>query len=296
MQKFNQTKGEKAFNIFNAFFLIVLSVACIYPLYYVLIGSISDPMMMMKHQGLLLVPYGFDLEAYQRVFANPMIPIGYRNTIVYLVCGTIVNLVLTTLGAYTLSRKNVMFRDFVMFMIVFTMLFQGGMIPTYLLVNDLGLVNSWLAMILPSAINTINLIIMRTSVAAIPESLLESARIEGAGEFSILIRIVIPLSKAVIAVMILYYGVYHWNTWFNAMLYLRTRTLYPLQLVLRDILIATGGTAGMTTGTVNADEKEYISMTIKYATIIVATLPILFVYPFVQKYFVKGVMIGAIKE
>lgn len=296
MQKFNQTKGEKAFNIFNAIFLIALSVACIYPLYYVLIGSISDPVMMMKHQGLLLVPYGFDLEAYQRVFANPMIPIGYRNTIVYLVCGTIVNLVLTTLGAYTLSRKNVMFRDFVMFMIVFTMLFQGGMIPTYLLVNDLGLVNSWLAMILPSAINTINLIIMRTSVAAIPESLLESARIEGAGEFSILIRIVIPLSKAVIAVMILYYGVYHWNTWFNAMLYLRTRTLYPLQLVLRDILIATGGTAGMTTGTVNADEKEYISMTIKYATIIVATLPILFVYPFVQKYFVKGVMIGAIKE
>ncbi|HEY5466942.1 MAG TPA: carbohydrate ABC transporter permease [Clostridia bacterium] len=296
MQKFNQTKGEKAFNIFNAIFLIALSVVCIYPLYYVLIGSISDPVMMMKHQGLLLVPYGFDLEAYQRVFANPMIPIGYRNTIVYLVCGTIVNLVLTTLGAYTLSRKNVMFRDFVMFMIVFTMLFQGGMIPTYLLVNDLGLVNSWLAMILPSAINTINLIIMRTSVAAIPESLLESARIEGAGEFSILIRIVIPLSKAVIAVMILYYGVYHWNTWFNAMLYLRTRTLYPLQLVLRDILIATGGTAGMTTGTVNADEKEYISMTIKYATIIVATLPILFVYPFVQKYFVKGVMIGAIKE
>lgn len=296
MQKFNQTKGEKAFNIFNAIFLIVLSVVCIYPLYYVLIGSISDPVMMMKHQGLLLVPYGFDLEAYQRVFANPMIPIGYRNTIVYLVCGTIVNLVLTTLGAYTLSRKNVMFRDFIMFMIVFTMLFQGGMIPTYLLVNDLGLVNSWLAMILPSAINTINLIIMRTSVAAIPESLLESARIEGAGEFSILIRIVIPLSKAVIAVMILYYGVYHWNTWFNAMLYLRTRTLYPLQLVLRDILIATGGTAGMTTGTVNADEKEYISMTIKYATIIVATLPILFVYPFVQKYFVKGVMIGAIKE
>lgn len=296
MQKFNQTKGEKAFNIFNAIFLIALSVVCIYPLYYVLIGSISDPVMMMKHQGLLLVPYGFDLEAYQRVFANPMIPIGYRNTIVYLVCGTIVNLVLTTLGAYTLSRKNVMFRDFIMFMIVFTMLFQGGMIPTYLLVNDLGLVNSWLAMILPSAINTINLIIMRTSVAAIPESLLESARIEGAGEFSILIRIVIPLSKAVIAVMILYYGVYHWNTWFNAMLYLRTRTLYPLQLVLRDILIATGGTAGMTTGTVNADEKEYISMTIKYATIIVATLPILFVYPFVQKYFVKGVMIGAIKE
>jgi putative aldouronate transport system permease protein len=295
MLKYNQTKGEKAFSVFNVVLLGLLAIICFYPLYYIIIGSISDPEMLMKHQGLLLVPDGFDLEAYRRVFANPMIPIGYRNTIVYLVCGTALNLTLTTLGAYTLSRKNVMFRDFVMFMIVFTMLFQGGMIPTYLLVNDLGLVNSWLAMILPSAINTINLIIMRTSVAAIPESLLESARIEGAGEFSILLRIVVPLSKAVIAVMILYYGVYHWNTWFNAMLYLRTRTLYPLQLVLRDILIATGGTAGMSTA-VSAEDREYISMTIKYATIMVATLPILCVYPFLQKYFVKGVMIGAIKE
>ena len=295
MLRYKQTTGEKIFNVFNSAFLIFLTLICLYPVYYVLIGSISDPAMMMRHTGLLLWPYGFHLDAYARVFANPMIPIGYRNTIVYLVAGTAVNLVLTTLGAYTLSRKNVMLRNFVMFMIVFTMLFQGGMIPTYLLVNNLGMVDSWTAMVFPSAISTINLIIMRTSVAAIPESLLESARIEGANEFSILWRIVVPLSKAVIAVMVLYYGVYHWNTWFHAMLYLRTRTLYPLQLVLRDILIATGGTDGMST-TVNAEDKEYIAMTIKFATIMVATLPILTVYPFLQKYFVKGVMIGAIKE
>ena len=287
------TKGEKAFAVVDYAILIFLVLICLYPLYYVLLGSVSDPIKMMQNSGLLLVPFGFHLDAYKLVFENPMIPAGYVNTLFYLSAGTVVNMILTTLGAYALSRKNVMFRDFFMFAIVFTMLFQGGMIPTYLVVKNLGMIDSWVAMVLPRAVIPMYLIIMRTVFAAVPESLIESARMEGAGELTILSRIVLPVSMAVVAVVILFYSVYHWNTWFLAMLYMRTRAKYPLQLILREILIA-NSTSNMTTS-ISSDDKEFVSVTIKYATIIVATVPILCVYPFLQKYFVTGVMIGAIK-
>jgi putative aldouronate transport system permease protein len=249
----------------------------------------------MAHSGLLLLPDGFNLDSYKLVLSNPSILSGYRNTVVIVVLGTALNLLFTILGAYTLSRKSFMLRNPIMLAIVFTMFFNGGIIPTYLLINNtLHMGNNLMALIVPGLVSSYNLIIMRTAFQEISESLLESARIDGAGEVRILWRIVVPLSMPVIAVMILFYGVSHWNSWFSAILYIRDRNLYPLQLILREILIQ-NSTDSMTTAAAMGD-KEAIGESVKYATVMVATLPILFIYPFLQKYFVKGVMIGAIKE
>jgi putative aldouronate transport system permease protein len=248
----------------------------------------------MSHTGLLLSPQGFNLDAYAKVFQNPNIVGGYINTIVIVAGGTLLNLFMTSLGAYVLSRKGVPWTRTVMLVIVFTMFFSGGLIPMYLLVNNwLDLGNSLLALIIPGLISTWNLIILRTSFEAIPDGLIESARMDGAQDFTILFRIVLPLSLPVMAVMVLFYGVSHWNSWFSAMIYLRDRELFPLQLILREILIQ-NSTAYMS-GDASASDVEAVGESIKYATIIVATLPILAVYPFLQKYFVKGVMIGSIK-
>lgn len=286
--------GEKTFNVVNVTLMIVLCFVTLYPFLYVVLSSISDPGSLAQHRGLLWKPYGFSLNAYKAVFANPNIVNGYGNTLFYVIVGTFINLIMTSLGAYFLSRRNVYFKNAVMFMIVVTMFFQGGLIPTYLLVSNLGMVDTVWAMIIPGAINTWNLIIMRTSFQAVPVSLEESAKMDGASEWTILWRIIIPLSIPVMAVMLLFYAVGHWNSWFNAMIYLRDRNLYPLQLILREILI-TNSTDSMTTDAAGVD-KMPIGETIKYATIMVATLPILILYPFLQKYFVKGVMIGALKE
>ena len=237
---------------------------------------------------------GFTLDAYKAVLDNPMISTGYRNTIFYVVAGTALNLFMTALGAYALSRRNVYFKDFFMFAIVFTMVFHGGLIPTYLVVGNLGLLNTPWALIVPGAISTFNLIIMRTAFQQVPISLEESARMDGANDFTILFRVIIPLSMPVIAVMILWYTVGHWNSYFSELIYLRDRELYPLQLILREILV-NNNTDSMMTGASTLDKID-VGETIKYATIIVSTLPILILYPFLQKYFVKGVMIGAIKE
>lgn len=243
---------------------------------------------------MLLKPFGFSLAAYERVLDNPNIFSGYRNTFIILIFGTLANLFFTALGAYGLSRKFLL-RKPIMIAIIFTMYFSGGLIPTYLLVNNwLHMGNSLLALIVPVAISTWNLIIMRTSFEALPESLIESAKIDGSGEFGILFRIVIPLSMPVVAVMILYYGVAHWNSWFNAMLFLRSRDLFPLQLILREILVL-NDTNSMQLGDAMADQ-EGVRESIKYATIMVATVPILLIYPFLQRFFAKGVMIGAVKE
>lgn len=215
------------------------------------------------------------------------------NTIFVVVVGVFINLIMTSLGAYFLSRQNLRYQKIVMVMIIITMYFSGGMIPFYFTVTGLGLQNSLWALILPTAINTYNLIIMRTSFMSIPYSLEESAKLDGAGHFRILFFIVIPLSKSILAVMLLYYAVANWNSWFNAMLFLDDRSKFPLQLVLREILIQ-NDTTSMTQGVGGVDINA-VGETIKYAVIVVATLPILCVYPFIQKYFVSGVMIGAVK-
>lgn len=290
----NKTKGEHIFQVVLVLFMLFMIVITLYPFIYVLLSSISDSRQLISHTGLLLSPQGFNLDAYVKVFQNPNIIGGYINTIVIVAGGTLLNLFMTSLGAYVLSRKGVPWTRTVMLVIVFTMFFSGGLIPMYLLVSNwLDMGNSLLALIIPGLISTWNLIILRTSFEGIPDGLIESARMDGAQDFTILFRIVVPLSLPVMAVMVLFYGVSHWNSWFSAMIYLRDRELFPLQLILREILIQ-NSTAYMS-GDASASDVEAVGESIKYATIIVATLPILAVYPFLQKYFVKGVMIGSIK-
>lgn len=288
------TIGEKCFVAVNTLFMLLLCFVTLYPFIYVFFASLSDPAALASHRGLLLLPLDLNMNAYKAVFDNPMITTGYRNTIFYVVCGTAINLLLTALGAYVLSRRNLYFKNLLMLLIVITMFFGGGLIPTYLLINKLGMLNSVWALLIPGAISTFNMIIMRTGFQAVPISLEESARMDGANDLVILFRIIIPLSMPVIAVMILWYAVGHWNSYFSALIYLRDRELFPLQLVLREILI-TNSTDSMMTDA-GAQDRIAIAETIKYATIIVSTLPILLLYPFLQKYFVKGVLIGAIKE
>ncbi|MDN4617534.1 carbohydrate ABC transporter permease [Paenibacillus sp. PsM32] len=285
--------SEKVFDWTIIWIMIVLVLLTAYPLYYVLVASVSDGSRMMAHSGLLLKPYGFHLDAYVKVLDNPSIIKGYLNTLFVVGASVILNMTVTALAAYVLSRKNVYWNNLFTFLIVFTMFFTGGLIPFYLVVKGMGLMNSLWSLIIPFAVNTFNLIVMRTSFQAIPDSLEESAKIDGANHPTIFARIVVPLSLPVMAVMALYYTVEKWNGWFYASLFLKDRQLFPLQLILREILIS--NSTDLMLGTTAADQIVQVSATLQYATIVVATLPILCVYPFVQRYFVKGVMIGAVK-
>jgi putative aldouronate transport system permease protein len=285
--------GEHLFRVCNTLFLSALMIATMYPILYVAFASFSEPALMMAHKGILWKPLGFSLETYGAVFSNPMILLGYRNTLFIVIVGVALNLLLTSFAAYALSRKTLQYRKQLTLFIVFTMFFSGGLIPFYLLVRGLGITDTLWALILPTAISAFNLIIMRTSFEAVPDALEESAKIDGANDFGILFRIFLPLCKPVLAVVGLYYGVSHWNSWFNAMIFLQDRSLYPLQLILREILII--GEANSMAEGASQDEIIILGETLKYATIMVATLPIFLVYPFLQKYFVKGALIGAIK-
>lgn len=285
-----RSQGEKIYGVFNALVLIALAVVTLYPFWYVAVGSLSDPLELMRNPGLLLKPIGFTLNSYEKVLSNSSIRIGYMNTIIYAILGTLVNLVCTSMAAYALSRKELMLRNAVMTMITITMYVGGGLIPTYFLIQDLNLINSRWALILPGAISTYNMLILMRAFEGIPDSLEESARIDGAGEWVILFKILIPLIKPTLMVIMLYCVVGIWNSWFSAAIYIRDRGKYPLQIFLRDILTKSSMQA-MTSST----DVEDIGMTIKYATIMVSTLPILFVYPFIQKHFVKGVLVGAVK-
>lgn len=283
--------GELGFSFFNGIILLLIALLTLYPFLYVTFASLSDPIKLMGNSDLLLKPMGFSLNAYKKVFVNQSIYTGYMNTIFYVVTGTIVNIVATCVAVYVLSRKQFMLRRFFTVMFIFTMYFNVGLIPSYLLIRDLGLINSRFALILPGAISTFNLMIMITDFEGIPPSLEESARIDGAGDWKILFRIIMPLAKPTIMVIMLYYAVGHWNAWFHAMIYLRDANKMPLQIFLRDIL--TRSQLGAMTGQTNIED---VGQTIKYATIIVSTVPILCIYPFIQKHFVSGVMIGAVKE
>lgn len=291
--KIKKSNAEIVFDTLNVVMLSALVIVTFYPFLYVVLSSVSEASKLVAYNGLLIKPVGFSLEAYRMVFKNPMIVRGYLNTILIVVVGTSLNIFMTSLGAYVLSRKKFMLKSPMMVMIVVTMFFSGGLVPYYLNIKSLGLYNSILALIIPGAMSTWNLIIMRTSFMALPASLEESVKIDGGNDFTILFKIVLPLSKAVISVMVLYYGVAHWNSWFSAMLFIRDREWLPLQIILREVLLQDNQNE-MLTG-VGDMEKADIAQTIKYATIIISTLPIMLVYPFLQKYFVKGVMIGALK-
>ena len=289
-----KSPGEKTFDTINIFFMLIMIVITLYPFLYVTAASLSEARQLIGHTGFMILPKGFSLSAYKMVLNNPNILTGYRNTLVVLIGGTALNILMTSLGAYILSRKSFALKKPLMLAIIFTMYFHGGMIPRYLLVNNtLNLKNSLLALILPTAIMTWNLIVLRTAFMSVPDSLEESARIDGANDFVILFRIVIPVSLPSMAVMVLFYGVHHWNAWFDAMIFLRERSLYPLQLILREILVLSSTDSMMIDA--GGQDREAIGESIKYATILVATVPILLIYPSVQKYFVKGIMIGALK-
>lgn len=293
--KIKKSLGEIIFDSVNYIILAILMIITVYPFWFIIVASISDPVAVMKKGTFMLLPEGFQVHAYQYVLSNKMVLMGYRNTLVYVIFGTLVSIIFTTMGAFALSRKSIFGRKYIMLFLIITMFFNGGMIPTYILMSKLHLINNMLVLIIPGSLSVYNLIVMRTSFESIPESLIESAKIEGANDFKILWSIVIPTSKAIVAVMLLFFGVQHWNVFFNALIYITNRNLYPLQLVLRDILLA-NDTESMTIGSDVGNASLAISESIKYATIIVATLPIMLVYPFIQKYFVQGVMIGAIKE
>lgn len=286
-----ESNGEKIFRVFNTLFMIGLIIVMLYPLWYILVASFSNNNEVMKAGGSMLWIKGFTTAAYKAVFRLPTIWSGYGNTLFILVVGVTVNICLTAIGGYFLSRKNVFWSKYIAVAIVFTMYFSGGTIPFYFAVRDLHLDNTLWALIFPTAISTYNLIIMRTAFAAIPDSLEESAKLDGARQIVILVRIMIPLAMPTISVLILYYGVTHWNSWFNAMIFLSDRDKFPLQLILREIVLYNTTADDMA----GAAERESIGETVQYAAIIVGTLPILMIYPFMQRFFVKGVMIGAVK-
>ncbi|MCQ6563050.1 carbohydrate ABC transporter permease [Paenibacillus mendelii] len=293
-----EARSDRVFDVVNKLFLFCVLIIVLYPLVYVVSASISDPVYV--NQGAMwLFPKGITFEGYQRVFQNPEIWAGYANTILYTVAGTSINLLFTLPGAYALSRKDLKGRGIMMGLIVFTMFFGGGLVPTFLLVSGLGMMNTVWALLIPNAVAVYNLIICRTFFQMnIPKELQESAEIDGSSNTMLFLRIVLPLSAPIIAVMGLYYGVTHWNSYFSAIIYLKDRSLYPLQLILREILVQNqmSDTMLMTGDDMEAMAKQArIADIIKYAVMIVSSLPIIVVYPFMQRFFMKGVLIGSVK-
>lgn len=292
--KIKESAPVRIFNICNIGFMLLVCFIMLYPLWYVICASFSNGELLLGRSEAIFLPIDFNVDAYVGIFKNPMIMRGYLNTLIIVVGGVCLNMLVTIMGAYTLSRKGVYWNKTIMKFVTVTMFFNGGLIPSYLLISrTLGLNNSFLAVILPLAVNTYNLIVLKTSFSQVPESLIESASLEGASHLRIMSQVVVPLSKSALAVILLYYTVERWNSWFNASIYLKERSMYPLQLILREILIQND--VGAMSDPTAADQYA-LSETIKYATIVVATVPILIVYPFLQKFFTKGVMIGAVKE
>ncbi|MCH1640759.1 carbohydrate ABC transporter permease [Paenibacillus timonensis] len=285
---------ERWFDVIVYLIAAVIIMIVLYPLLFVVSASFSDPARVLSGE-VWLLPKGPTLEAYNNILHNDQIWTGYRNSILYTVVGTLINITMTLLAAYPLSRPDLPGRKGLMLIITLTMFFSGGLIPSYLLVKSLGMVDTMWALIIPGAISTYNLIVMRTYFqSSIPWELQEAAHIDGCSNWRLLISIILPLSKPILAVMVLFYAVGHWNAFFNALIYIRSEHLYPLQLILREILMISQS-AGVDGGNVGMEEKILLSESIKYAVIIVSSLPVLVMYPFVQRHFVKGVMIGSIK-
>ena len=293
--KMKKISKEKIFDIINVFLLFIILIIILYPLIYVVSASFSDAQQVIAGN-IRLLPIDFTTESYQSVFKNENIFRSFINTVTVTIFGTLLNLVLTTLAAYPLSRKDLKGRDKIMIFITITMFFSGGIIPTYLVVQKLGLINHLSALILPGAISSYNLIIMRTFFqSSIPYELQESAFIDGCSNTRTLLSIILPLSAPILAVIALYYAVAHWNAYFNAMLYLTERELYPLQMILKEILIQSQMSEMMDMNADSLYRQAMLGETIKYAVVVVSSIPMLIIYPFIQKFFVKGIMIGAVK-
>lgn len=290
--------SDRIFDAFNIIFMCMLALIFIWPLWFVVIAAVSDPIQV-NIGNVLLWPKGFTVDSFIETLKYDLIWSGYGNTIFYTVVGTCLNIIMTVCAAYPLSRSDFMARKFVFYLLLITMYFGGGLIPTYMVVRNLGLVNTRWAMIIPGACSVYNVIITRTYFrTSIPESLFEAATLDGANSFQYLMKIVLPLSKPILAVIALYYAVGHWNDYYTALIYLRNNDLLPLQSVLRDLLLSNKilGEQGGFNMSEEVERRRLLALTMRYSTIIISTLPVLVIYPFVQKYFVKGVMIGSVKE
>ncbi|MBR6522758.1 MAG: carbohydrate ABC transporter permease [Oscillospiraceae bacterium] len=296
--KIKETPGRIVFKVINTIILAALAFVCLVPLWHVLMASISDPTYVTQHSGVIMWPlhsegHPVTLKGYTVVLKNASLIRGYANTIFYVVAGCILCIIFSSLAAYCMSRRRTMWMKYLTIMLTFTMFFNGGLIPTYMVNKFLGIVNTRWVIIVMGLISIFNIIIIKTAFQSLPASLEESAQLDGAGHITILFKIVLPLTKATIAVIALFYAVGKWNEYLTAAIYLTNRNLYPLQIILREILIENSGSSDIDLSSLGS--YDLYKKLIQYSTIIFATAPILCIYPFVQKYFVKGVMIGSIK-
>lgn len=274
--------------------MLALMFITVYPLLYTLFASFSDAKGLLKFEGPLWGPLKpYTLRGYELTFQNAKLGVSVLNTLFYVIVGTFMGLIITGMAAFVLSRKNFMLKNIIMKLIMFTMFFSGGIIPLFFVVRNIGIYDTRWAFLLPWAMSAYNMIIMRTFFLGIPESLEESATLDGATDLQIFFRIYVPLSTAVIAVIAMYYGVAWWNSWYQSLVFQPTNTLWPLQMILREVLIT--NTKSATTDVTSMAEESYTRELVKYCTVVVSTVPILVIYPFLQRYFVKGVMIGAVK-
>lgn len=291
----NRSRNDKIFDLLNTLFFIVVSLIVIYPLYFMFIASFSNPDAVNTGQTFLW-PKDITLNGYKEIFSNSRIWTGYKNSVIYALLSMIIRTSLTITAGYALSRKDLVGRNFFMMMIIFTMFFGGGLIPTYLIVRDLDMINTVWAMIIPGAVSAYNLIIVKTFFQqTIPDELLEASAIDGCSNIRFFTRIVLPLSLPIIAVIALFSAVQEWNSYFSALIYLRDAELHPLQLILRDILVQNQAQDLLSEDAVEAMQRQKAAEQIKYGVIIVSSVPMLILYPFLQRFFIKGVMIGSVK-
>ena len=295
LNKVRETGFDRVFSYLNYIILAVVVVLILLPLIFIVSASFSSPQAVIAGR-VTLFPVDFSLEGYKAIFEHSKVWTGFANSLIYTVFGTLFNVVMTIIAAYPLSRQDLVGRRLVTLMFIFTMLFSGGLIPTYMVVRDLGLLNTRWAMILPTGIGVFNLLITITFFrTTIPPELIEASRIDGADDFKTFFRIILPLARPIIAVLALFYAVSHWNSYFNALIYLKDQELFPLQIVLREILILNSVDASMLIDVEDLVAREGLRELLKYSLIIVASVPVLLIYPFVQKHFIKGMMIGSVK-
>lgn len=287
-----RSRGEIIFAVFNVTVLSLIGLACLIPIWHCLCASFSDPIAVSKTRGLIFWPLGeMTTVGYVKSFQNESLLRGYVNTILYVILGTGLGVILTVFAGYGLSR-NLLFGNAIALMLTFTMMFNGGIIPTYMVVRSLGMLDTRAAIVLPTMLSVFNIMIARTSFKSIPEGLIDAARIDGAGHIRILTAIVIPVSKAIIAVITLFSAVQIWNSWFHTAIYVRNRDLYPLQIVLRELVLQNSAQAA---DAGDGNELNLLHAIIRYCVIMLSIVPMIVLYPFIQKYFVTGVMIGSIK-
>ncbi len=296
MATYKTSFSRRVFQVCNYIFMILICIVCILPLWHVYMASISDPALVEQTNGFILFPLGqLTIMGYQIIAKYKSLWQGYGNTIFYVAAQCLISGILTLIAGYVLSRKEIRYRNFMMMFMMFTMMFNGGTIPTYMVIRNLGLLDTRLALLLPTAVSVFHVIIMRTGIQSIPDALIESARMDGAGSIKIIFNIILPLCKSTFAVILLFVAVYKWNEWYPALLYLPQATdKYPLQMVLREILILNTSDT-ISTGADMVGNLQLYKTLVKYCAITVSTAPILLVYPFIQKYFVTGVMIGSVK-